>query len=173
MNVHAPRQENPLATPGFTVPKLKLAALLAAGLLFGLNHASAQTTNVYVDPSSPWVGFMNVFTLPQPDLIYEFGSSWATADLDAAFTGSVLSFAPNTSEDRDNPNNAQFWNSDGSPNAYMDANFYVQSDAMAGQTVTFSGYCWTNTLVAPYSNSVTGFIKDFVPDFSSSTSITT
>ena len=172
MNVHAPRQENPPAPPGFTVPKLKLAAL-ALGLLFGLNHASAQTTNVYVDPSSPWVGYMNVFTLPQPGLIYEFGSTWGTPDLDATFTGNVLSFAPNTSEDRDNPNNPQFWNSDGSPNAYMDANFYVESDALAGKTVTFSGYCWTNTLVAPYSNNVTGFIKDFVPDFSSSTSITT
>ena len=174
MKVTAPIHANRSAIAGFiTSTKLKLAALLMCSIGLFLNPAPAQTTNVYVDPSAGWIGYMNVFTLPQPTIIYEFGSVWATADLDAGFTGAIASFSPNTSEDRDNPNNPQFWNGDGTPNAWMDANFYVQNDALAGQTVTFSGYCWTNTLVPPYSTNTTAFIKDFVSDYSSFVSITT
>jgi hypothetical protein len=173
MNVNSPCHETRSATSGFAVlTKFKLA-LLACGLLLGLNQASAQTTNVYVDPSATWIGYMNGFTLPENGLAFEFGAVWPTADLDAGFTGAIASFSPNTSEDRDNPTNPQFWNSDGSPNIYMDANFYVENDSLAGNTVTFSGYCWTNTLVDPYDTNVTAFIKDFVSDYSSYTSITT
>jgi hypothetical protein len=50
-------------------------------------------------------------------------------------------------------------------NKNMDANMYVQSDALAGETVTFTGKVLSNTLVSPYTS--VAFIKDFAPDFSS------
>lgn len=153
--------------------KLKLVALLAAGLAGAMNHTSAQTTNVYVDPAQNWLGYMNVYNYPPDGNAPIFGSTWGTADLSAAFAGNVLTLTPNYNIDRDAPSDPFYWNPDGSPAKNMDANFYVQNDALAGQTITFSGYCWTNTLVEPYSNNVTAFIKDFVADYSSSTSITT
>ncbi len=52
----------------------------------------------------------------------------------------------------------------------MDANFYVQNDALAGSTVSFTGNVLQNTLVNPYTS--VAFIKDFAPDYSSSTSVT-
>jgi hypothetical protein len=45
----------------------------------------------------------------------------------------------------------------------------VQDDTLAGQNVTFTGLVLGNSLVSPYISSI--FIKDFVPDFSSSTSV--
>src|SRR5208282_3912922 len=51
------------------------------------------------------------------------------------------------------------------PNRRMDASFYVQNDALAGQTLTFIGTCLSNTLVSPpdadfqFTSSV--FIKQF------------
>jgi hypothetical protein len=185
MNAKAPFRENlfefrnpfkslceKIANP--TASKLKLATALAFCLSFtALYQASAQSTNVFVDPSRTWVGFMNVSQLPEDGGAPLFGSVWGTADLDASFSGSILTFSPNTSIDRDQGGNTDYWwKPDGSPNRQMDANFYVQDDALAGSTVTFSGYCWTNSLVTPYSTNTTAFIKDFAPDFSSSTVIT-
>lgn len=152
--------------------KLSIKIQSLAGVVAALTLASAtsslqaQTTNVYVDPSQTWVGYMNVFDLSWN---YQFGSSWGTADLQASFNNGVVTLAPNV-----NVYNATdtYWvNPDGSGAKNMDASFYVQNDGLAGQTVTFSGYCWTNTLVAPYA--ATAFIKDFAPDYSSNTPITT
>ena len=151
--------------------RLSLLSALIACSLFALNHASAQT-NVYVDPSYTWQGFMNVSELPANGGAYDFGSSWGTADLDASFSQAVLTFMPNTSIDRDVPTDPYWWQVDGSPNKIMDANFYVQNDTLAGQTITFSGYCWTNTLVGPYSTNTTAFIKDFSPAYALNASVT-
>jgi hypothetical protein len=41
----------------------------------------------------------------------------------------------------------------------VDASFYIQNDALEGQTVTFSGTCLNNSLVSPYTSTV--FIKEF------------
>ncbi len=127
-------------------------------------------TNVYVDPAKTWIGYMNVFTnLGGTAGTFEFGSGWGTADLNALFTGPTLTLTPNTSIDRDVPSDPYWWvggTTNGAPAKIMDANFYVQNDALAGgQTVIFSAYCKSNTLVAPYIS--VAFIKDFVPDYSS------
>ncbi|PWU14025.1 MAG: hypothetical protein C5B50_18025 [Verrucomicrobia bacterium] len=133
--------------------------LVAAWLLAAAaaTNVLAQTTNVYVDPSKTWIGYMNVFDL---NMNYQFGSAWGTADLRAYMTpGGVVTLAPNTNVY--NPSDAYWVNPDGSGAKNMDANFYVQDDTLAGQTITFSGYLWTNSLVTPYLTNVTAFIKDF------------
>jgi len=143
-------------------------------LLIGAMPALA--VNVYVDSTKPWIGYMNVFELPANGGGYDFGSPWATADLDANFSGTTLTLTPNDNIDRTDPIDAYWWQApnDGTTNAAgnhtMDASMYVQDDTLAGQTVTFSGACQQNTLVAPYTSTV--FIKDLAPDYSSSTSVT-
>ena len=90
---------------------------------------------------------MNVFETPQHGGGFVFGSGWGTADLSAAFSGSVLTLSPNTIGDA-NP----FWYSpSGGPgsvgNKTMDANFYVETTGLySGQTLTFTGNVLANTL---------------------------
>ena len=158
------KTQPPFGRPG-------IAALLLLGAV-----ATASAVNVYVDPGQAWIGYMNVFELPANGSAYDFGGSWGTGDLDARFSGSTLTLTPNDNIDRTDPLDTYWWQppNDGSlasvGNHTMDASMYVQNDALAGQTVTFSGNVWNNSLVAPYTSTV--FIKDFAPDYSSSTSAT-
>ena len=124
-------------------------------------------TTVYVDPAQTWVGYMNVFDLPANGGAYDFGSSWGTAALPATFAGKVLTLAPNVNTY--NASDAYWVNPDGSGNKSCDASFYVENDTLAGQTLTFTGYCGGNTLVAPYTS--TAYIKDFSPSYSLNGSI--
>jgi len=127
---------------------------------------------VGVDPSKSWIGYMNVFELPANGGGYDFGSSWGTADLDASFSGTTLTLTPNTSIDRDVPNDPYWWvgGAGGAPNKTMDASMYVEDDTLAGQTVTFAGNTSANTLVSPYT--CVAFIKDFTPGYSLNGSVT-
>ncbi len=147
---------------------LRKSTLLAAISLTAVALANAGTT-VDVDPGAPWIGFMNVFNLPADGGAYQFGNAWGTADLRASFgpTGLTLSPCTNVWETTDT-----YWvKADKvSPNKNMDANMYVQNDALAGQTLTFNGLTLANSLVSPYTS--VAFIKDFVPNYSSSTSVT-
>jgi hypothetical protein len=127
---------------------------------------------VKVDPSSDWVGFMNVFELPENGGGFVFNGVWGTADLVAVFSGPTLTLSPNTIGDP-----AEFWyqggGMPGSPgNKTMDASMYVEPVAgtYAGQTVTFEGQVLSNSLVSPYTS--VAFIKDFAPDYSSSVDVT-
>jgi len=144
------------------------SSLLAAISLATLAVARANTT-VDVDPAAPWIGFMNVFNLQADGGAYQFGNAWGTADLRASFGPTALTLSPCTNvwETTDT-----YWvKADKvSPNKNMDANMYVQNDALAGQTLTFNGQTIANTLVSPYT--CVAFIKDFVPNYSSSTSVT-
>src|SRR6185369_4870259 len=65
------------------------AAVVAFCLMLAAIRATAQT-QVLVDPSKPWGGFMNVFSLPADGGGYQFGSGWGGADLRAVFSGDLL-----------------------------------------------------------------------------------
>jgi hypothetical protein len=128
---------------------------------------------VTVDPGHPWLGFMNVFEIPQNGGAYVFGSPWGTADLRATFSGPVLGLSPNTVNDPD-----PFWYTpSGQPgatgNKIMDANMYVETTGVyTGETLTFTGLVLSDTLLASQDANGNGwtsvaFIKDFAPDYSS------
>lgn len=158
----------------------------ACAVLFVVIQARAAT-NVTVDPGASWVGFMNVFDIPQNVASgpypttgpgpYVFGSGWGTSDLIATFSGSVLSLKPNSVGDP-----STFWYiGGGGPgavgNKITDANMYVEIGSLPGQTLTFSGLVLANTLTFadnpsntdPLGNGWTAvaFIKDFASDYSS------
>ncbi len=143
------------------------AGLVALAL--GVAQSQAQTT-VSVDSTKTWLGYMNVTDLGGG---FQFGTGWGTADLDAYFTGtSTLTLTPNTSIDRDKPTDSYWWvdGANGAPNKIMEANMYVQDDTLAGQSITFSGTCLTNSLTSDYT--AIAFIKDFAPDYSANTPTT-
>jgi MYXO-CTERM domain-containing protein len=145
-----------------------LACVLSLGLL-GAKLANAAVI-VGPDPLAPWQGFMNVFELPSNGGGFVFNSGWGTADLTATFSGNVLTLGPNSVNDP-----STFWyQGGGAPghpgNKNMDANMYVQSESMSGDTVTFTGTVLSNTLISPYTS--VAFIKDFAPDFSSNVTVT-
>jgi hypothetical protein len=151
--------------------KSLLTKTLACALL-GLAVAAKADTAINLDPSAPWIGFMNVFEIPANGGGYVFGSSWGTADLCATFSGSTLTLAVNHVNDP-----SSFWYTPaGQPgatgNKTCDANMYVEVNGgtLGGQTVTFSAKLINNDLLtnANYTSSI--FIKDFAPDYSSSVS---
>jgi len=138
--------------------KLLIKHIFACSLLAAAIHVHA--VQVGVDPAKSWIGYMNVFDLPADGGAFKFGSPWGTADLNASFSGSILTLTPNTSISRDVALTDTFWwTAGGDGNKSMDANMYVQDDALAGQTVNFTGNVLAYTLVSPYT--CVAFIKEF------------
>lgn len=145
-----------------------------------IQSTAAASTNVIVDSSATWVGYMNVFTNQQGGGGYVFGSPWGTADLKAVFNTSGLVLSPNTINDA----SPEWYSPAGGPGAVgnrtMEASFYQQFDGpLAGKSVTFSGTVLSNTLVSASNTNALGngwtavaYIRDFAPDYSSFTSST-
>ena len=145
-----------------------------------VNVTVVTAVTLYVDPTKPWQGYMNVFAVSGPGYGsagaagFIFGSPWGIGDLCAAWSGSQLTLSPNKIGDPD-----PFWyvttNSPSVGNKIMDASMYVEpSGSLPGLTVTFTGTCITNTLAIDGKTNTVGngwtcvaFIKDFAPDFSS------
>jgi hypothetical protein len=155
----------------FILSNIVLGALIAT-------PGSVRAVTVTVDPGASWLGYMNVFEIPQNGGAYVYGSAWGTADLTATFSGPVLTLGPNTIGD---PN--PFWYTpSGGPGAVgnktMDANMYVETTGVyTGQTLTFTGDVLSNTLFGQVNQLGNGwtsvaFIKDFAADYSSSVSVT-
>lgn len=155
----------------------RLTRGVVAGLMLGAGwgRLAWSQTVVGLDPAQNWIGYMNVFDLPASaggDGAYQGGAGgvWAVADLTAAFNGSTLILGPNQIND-----SGTYWyvgggKSGAAGNKIMDANMYVQNDALAGQTLTFTAHTATNTLggtlpawevpgVRPFTT--VAFIKDF------------
>ncbi len=148
--------------------RVKVIMVVACALVCALASVNVQAVGVTVDPAQSWIGYMNVSNLPADGGAYQFGSAWGTGDLQASFSGATLTVGPNL-----NCYNASdsYWSKpDGSPNKNMDAVMYVENDALAGNAVEFTGFTLANTLVSPYTS--VAFVKDFVADYSSYTSIT-
>jgi hypothetical protein len=162
-----------------TITSLAVWALVGTGM-------STNAVTFEVNPGAGWIGYMNVFDIPQnvgggpypPNLgPYQFGSGWGTADLCANWTSSALVLSPNTIGDP----NPYWYIPSGQPgaigNKIMDANMYVEVGSLPGQSVTFAGTVLANTLVGQtdlLGNGWTSvaFIKDFAPDYSSFVSVT-
>jgi hypothetical protein len=159
----------------------KSLALTGVSIVTALSLTSAaNAATITVDPSAPWIGFMNVFETPQHGGGFVYNSTWGPADLGANFSGSVLTLTPNTIGD---PNS--FWYTpSGGPgsvgNKIMDASMYVEpTGSLPGQSVTFTGNVLNSSLIAPGNVNQDGngwtsvaFIKDFAPDYSSFVAVT-
>ena len=78
----------------------------------------------------------------------------------------VITLQPNTYvyDGATNAMDPNYINPDGSSAAYMEQDYYIQNDSLAGDAVTFSGYCSSNSLNSKYAARV--WIKDGSPDWS-------
>ncbi|HTV40784.1 MAG TPA: hypothetical protein VMF08_09425 [Candidatus Sulfotelmatobacter sp.] len=146
-----------------SINTLLVTALAAAVSLCGAFTAKAQTVQLTVDPTQTWVGYMNATAFVGTNL---FNSTYGTGALQAYFVGTNLILLPCTNvwETTD----ATYVQANGTtPNANMDANMYVQNDALVNSYLNFSGSCLSNTLTTqpePLSGSnytSVAFIKAF------------
>lgn len=153
--------------------KCLIRTIAVCAVLGAAVNLNAQTFTV--DPTQNWVGYMNVFELPQNGGGYDFGSSWGTSALDAYFTGATLTLTPNSNIDATDPIDSYWWQApnDGTSagNHIMAASMYVENDNFAGGTVNFTGNVLDNTLVSPYTS--IAFIDDFTPGYALVNTITT
>ncbi len=154
-----------------------LAAVFTAAA-FTLNTASAQLVTLEVDPSENWVGYMNVFNnaggaTGSPGS-YIFGTGWGLTDLSSTFAASTLTLTPNfnayvdslTGTDADRA----FWtdSTDGGVtagpkgNKWMEANTFVENNALIGNTVTFQGNLDSFNLLSPNYTAI-AFVKALAP----------
>lgn len=128
-------------------------------------------TLVTVDPLEQWLGYINVFDLPQNGGAYLFGTPHPTADLRAIFNGSELGLYPNSNSDP-----STYWyvggGAPGNPgNKVVEASMYVEkTGGLSGRKVTFRGTVLSNTLTSAHGG--VAYIRDFAPDYSSSTIVT-
>lgn len=145
--------------------QLSLAGLFTAAALL---PSPTFAATVSVDSSALINGYVNVFELPSNGGGFVFGSGWAPADLATSFSNSTtVTLAVNSVNDT-NP----FWYSpSGGPgstgNKIVEANLYAETNVgtLGDTSLTFEGIVLSNTF-GP-SHTVSAFIRDFAPDFSS------
>jgi PEP-CTERM motif-containing protein len=134
--------------------------------------ASLNAQTVTVDPTTLTLGYMNwqptAYTLANFPADGGTGSSaWGLSALQANFSGTTLTLQPNVNTYT--PGNAYWNNPDGTGANQMDANIYNETTGTyVGVNLTFTADVISDTLAAPYSSFI--FIKDFVNNYSSSTS---
>ena len=139
-----------------------------------MQSLDANPTNVYVDSSAAWKGYMNVFNKPQDGGAYQFGSGVGDGGSLCRVQPIGLVLSPNTIGDP----NSYWYTPAGGPgsvgNKSMDASMYVEIGSLPGRKLTFSGTVLSNTLVSASNTNALGngwtsvaFIKDFAPDYSS------
>jgi hypothetical protein len=148
---------------------LATAGIATAAIALGPLAAKAATVNVYIDPSYPWQGYENVY---YQNGNYWFGNYYApgspqAAGVQGAINNSgIVIGAPDIDLDTYNHNDTNAW-ADASGTSVgicnVDSTFYIDTTAVgqAGDTIIFTGTLVTNTLVAPYTNQVYAFIKDY------------
>lgn len=154
---------------------------------FGNVQVSALVTppnpHKTVDPTYPWVGYMNIFNLPAPDgdgqpYVPAQGSGnpgsgpWGVGDLRASFSGPVLTLSPNIVNVPGGLGNLDYYDDFGNGSKIMQANMYVEAPAgsLAGQTVTFNGVVTSNTLTSAHT--AIAFIKEFDANYQNFTQVT-
>ena len=127
-------------------------------------------TNLVLDPNASLLGYLNFF-----DMSFDYlgGFVYPTALLRAGFSNGAAVLQPNIDLYANGPNyNAgyQWTNSDGTPNAELEQDFYIQNDALAGNTLTYNGYCLSNNLDSTYT--ATAWVEDFSPAYALTASVT-
>lgn len=78
----------------------------------------------------------------------------------------VITLQPNTYiyDGATNTTDPAYINPDGSSAAYLEQDYFIQNDSLTGDTITFSGYCSSNSLNSNYT--ARAWIKDGSPDWS-------
>ena len=141
------------ATRGAAV-KLGSTAVAMGVVAAAASSARAAVVTVTVSPTTITNAYVNVFSTTG-GYLYGFPNSLGANP--ATFTNSNLTLGINSSVTTGGT-------APGTVN--VSAATYAENPALAGSTVVFNFAVTADTVLAPYT--VTGFIGDFAPDFSSS-----
>lgn len=116
-----------------------------------------------VDASADWLGYMNVFDLPENGGGYQFGSTWGFSDLKSSVIGTALRLQPNFNTYGDNTADPYWVNqTTGAGNKNMEAITLLEPGASANDNdLTFAGTVVSNTLDLGYEAKF--FIKALDP----------
>ena len=155
-----------------------------SGGLKATNYASMVVYNpgwLYFDRAlAPFNGYINVWnganlisSPPEsgdagtaPGASFGFGVTPTTllrASMDTA--NDVITLQPNTYvfDGATNSMDPAYINPDGTSAAYLEQDYYIVNDDLAGQTLTFAGYCVSNSLDSAYT--ARAWIKDASPSW--------
>ena len=117
---------------------------------YSSNLSIPASNMVTADPSSNWVGYMNVFELPENGGAYQFGGPWGIPDLKTTLnTGSnSITLQPNFNAYNDNPTNPYWVNQTTlEGNKFMEANTFIEPGAgFNDQGLIFTGNVTSFTL---------------------------
>ncbi len=134
--------------------------------------------NFTVDASANWLGFMNVYRLPEPDddgtQLFGIFDALPPEALTAVFGDGTLTLTPFPYSTELGLDDWDWYIDFGDDQGirgfrWMEANMYVDLPAtsLTGQTVTFSGEVLANTLTGQHESFA--FIKEYNADYSSFT----
>ncbi len=163
-----------------TVSNVTGAAEASYGIIVkdSLNQTATSSTyavvfdpaNLSLDRHATMLGFINFY---DTSMGYVGGFAYPTSLLRGGINSDGEAFLqPNIDLYVNGPNynGGYVWtNGDGSPNAILEQDFYIENDALAGNTLTFSGFCPSNSIDSSYAASV--WIEDFAPNFASLTPV--
>lgn len=142
-----------------TIFTFLLSILISTTVIFGQN-------NVEFSASDNWIGYMNVFNLPENGGAYEFGSAWVVEELQTLINvaENSMSLQPNYNVYANGPTDA-YWvdQTTLAGNKEMEALTFVEPGAsFNGQDLTFSGNVLMNSLAPGYTAKF--FIKALDPN---------
>jgi hypothetical protein len=145
---------------------LQKSMLVLMGLALSFGSTKAQTTTLTVDGAATWNGYMNVSDLGGAP---QFGSAWGLAALKSTIDAgaNTVTLQPNFNTYADAvasgaPGDLAYWTDGaGGGNKAMSALTFVESTALGGQAVDFTGDVTSNTLDAAYTG--IAFIKVLDP----------
>ena len=169
------------ATPVYTETGATQTSTTATGLVLGDYTAYVQAdcgaTQAISDASATWIGYANVFELPENGGGFQFGGPWGVPDLKSVPdpVAGTVTLQPNFNTYGDGSDSYWVNQFTGEGNKTFESNTYVQNDNLVGNAITFSGDVSSYTLDAGYT--ATAFIKVFNADYTflkaESTPITT
>jgi len=138
----------------------------------GGNNGEIGEESVEVDANATWLGFANVFELPENGGEFVFNSEWGIADIrtDLDTDNNTLTLFPNFNTYADNLDE-EFWVNQTTleGNKIFEGISFVESTELAGNVLTFSGNVESFTLSSDYE--ATAFIRVFNADFSFNKSV--
>jgi hypothetical protein len=142
----------------------------------GNNRTSTNSTyvvifnpaNLTLDPNASYDGYVNGFANSGGTVGgYDTGFTYPTSLLRGSIVNNEALVQPNTSLYANDLGNAFWINADGTPAQFVEQDYYIQNDALAGNNLTYNGYCVSDSIDSSYVFSA--WITDFASNYGSST----
>jgi hypothetical protein len=142
--------------------KSKLTKVAAFAGLSLVSLSSDAQTNVTIEPDDVWMGAVICFENNAEQTYLWFQTPWGVSDIktEVNTTANKLTLYPNYNTY--NPTDA-YWANGAAGNKILQGLTYTETDALIGQSFTFSGTVESNTLTSAYT--AQAFVKVMNADY--------